>query len=82
MNLVFGPHGTIFDPPATFVLRVTGLDFTSFDNSGELGFYYYREDTDLWELQEASISVDEAEGKIHVRAELHHFSRYAVAFAN
>ena len=82
VNLVFGPHGTIFDPPAKFIFKVTGLDFSSFDNSGELGFYYYREDTDLWELQEATVSVNEVEGKIIVRAELHHFSRYAVAFTN
>ena len=51
-------------------------------NSDTLGFYYYNEDTDLWELQDAEIDVDYNEGRIRVEAELHHFSRYAVAFTN
>ena len=82
VNLVFGPHGTIFDPPAAFVLKVTGLDLSSYDVYGDLGFYYYNENADLWELQDAAINVDEVQGNISVKTKLHHFSRYAVAFAN
>ena len=81
VDIDFGPHGTVIFSPADFHLRVDGLDL-SHEDPNTVGFYYYNEERDLWELQDAMVDVDCTKGRIQVRAELYHFSRYAVAFAN
>jgi hypothetical protein len=81
VDVIFGPHGTVFSPPALFILRVEGLELSNEDPKNT-GFYYYNEESDVWELQDAVIDMDCIEGRIRVRAELYHFSRYAVAFTN
>ena len=81
--LTFGPHGTIFDPPALLNIEASGLDLSAGDPS-TIDIFYDNQNTGEWEpMPREALIVDQNEGYINViNAQLPHFSRYAVAFAN
>ncbi len=77
--LTFGPHGTLFNPPALLTFKASGLDLSGI-NPDLVNIFYVNEDTGLWELMPSeSITVDVEAGYIEViNAEFSHFSRYAI----
>ena len=77
--LTFGPHGTIFNPPALLDFKVSGLNLSGVDPD-LVNVYYENEETGLWELMPSkSIIVDVEAGYIEVDdAQFPHFSRYAI----
>ena len=79
VDIVFGPHGTDFSTPAEFMLVANNLDLSGIGNPEDVGFYYYHEDTGLWELLEAELVVNLENGHINAKAFIDHFSRYALA---
>ena len=77
--LTFGPHGTVFNPPALLDFEVSGLDLTGV-NPDLVDIYYDNQDTGEWELMPSkSITIDTQTGYIKVDdAQFSHFSRYAI----
>ncbi|MBN1406333.1 MAG: hypothetical protein JW956_01010 [Calditrichaceae bacterium] len=77
--LTFGPHGTLFSPPALLNFKASGLNLTGIDPD-LVDIYYDNPTTGLWELMPSeSITVDIVAGYIEVKnAEFLHFSRYAI----
>jgi hypothetical protein len=82
MDVVFGPHGTVFNKPAILNVYANGLDFSGV-NVEELNIYYYEPETGLWEPMQAEfIGADAQRGEMKIiNAQIPHFSRYAVAWA-
>ena len=79
-GLVFGPHGTTFDPPAELIVKSEYLILPE----GELGLYCLNEETGEWELVDTPIKVtigDDGDGDglpmIIIRTWIPHFSHYA-----
>ena len=77
--LTFGPHGTLFSPPAILNFQVSGLDLSGIDPD-LVDIFYDNQDNGLWELMpRESITIDVEAGYIEVEdAEFSHFSRYAI----
>lgn len=77
--LTFGPHGTLFNPPALLDFKASGLNLTGIDPD-LVNIYYDNPITGLWELMPSeSITIDVTAGYIEViNAEFSHFSRYAI----
>jgi hypothetical protein len=77
--LTFGPHGTIFNPPAILNVIAFGLDLSGIDPAA-LNVYYDNQDSGEWELMDSTqIIVQPDKGYIRViGARLPHFSRYAI----
>ena len=79
LDLVFGPHGTVFDKAAELSIKAKGLDLSDFDEK-TLGLYYDTEDGKWekrnWEKREVNTEKGEIE---IVKAKLPQFSRYALA---
>lgn len=77
--LTFGPHGTVFDPPARLNLKVSGLDLRNVDPNS-INMYYINEVSGNWEqMQSDNIIVNVNKGTIQViNGRLPHFSRYAI----
>ena len=79
VDIVFGAHGIDFSTPAEFKLEANNLDLSDIGDPEDVGFYYYHEDTGLWELLEAELVVNLGNGHINAKAFIDHFSRYALA---
>ncbi len=79
VHVTFGPHGTVFNPPAVLNVEVTGLDLSGINPAG-IDVYYINPQTGLWELmQRDDILVRQNEGYVKVvNAFLPHFSRYSI----
>ncbi len=77
--LTFGPHGTLFDPPAILNFEVSGLNLSGIDPD-LVDIFYVNPSTSLWEpMPRTSIIVNIETGYINVvDAEFSHFSRYAI----
>ena len=77
--MTFGPHGTLFSPPALLDFKVSGLDLTGIDPD-LVDIYYDNEDAGVWELMPSRSKIVNTEaGYIEVEdAEFSHFSRYAI----
>ncbi len=80
LEVVFGPHGTQFDPPAILNIEASGLDLFDVDPAS-INVYYDNPETGQWEVMPSdSVIVHQNEGYVRViRARLPHFSRYALA---
>jgi hypothetical protein len=77
--LTFGPHGTIFSPPAVLNIDAFGLDLSGIDPQA-INVYYDNEEVGTWELMQSTeiiVKPDENYLKV-VGALLPHFSRYAI----
>lgn len=78
-DIVFGPHGTQFSAPALLDFEVTGIDLTGI-NPANVGLYYVNDNGQWEEIVCGQIEVNVGAEIIAVQdAELHHFSRYALA---
>jgi hypothetical protein len=79
VQLTFGPHGTVFNPPAILNVEVSGLDLIGIDPAS-INVYYINQELGQWQLmQSEEIIVRQNEGYIQVvNALLPHFSRYAI----
>jgi len=79
----FGPHGITFSQPALLNIMARNLDLSGV-NPETLALYYLDSKADEWvEMQTAAIIVNQEEGSLKfVDAQIPHFSRYAVAWAN
>ncbi len=77
--LTFGPHGTVFNPPAILDIDAFGLDLSEIDPEA-VNVFYDNAETGQWELmQSTDIIINQAQGYIKVMgALLPHFSRYAI----
>lgn len=77
--LTFGPHGTLFSPPALLDFKASGLNLSGIDPD-LVDIYYDNPFTGVWELMPSeSVTVDVVAGYIEViNAEFLHFSRYAI----
>jgi len=72
----FGPHGLEFNHPAELTISLENADPADLsDNLPQL--FYYNPSRELWELVGGQVD-DQANT---LTAELHHFSRYAVAIS-
>ncbi len=72
MILTFGPSGSTFSSGADLLLNWSALDLV------EAKFYYI--DTDGNYIEQDVEAIDY--GKKWLKAKIHHFSRYAVAWSN
>ena len=83
VDVSFQPHGITFSVPALLNIEATNIDLSGV-NPNNIGIYYVNEDTGEWEeMQTYDIIVKKTEGYLKiVDAEIPHFSRYAVAWAN
>ncbi len=78
-DVVFGPHGTQFSSPAFLTIKVKDLDLSGLEGQN-IGLYYVNDNGTWEEMVCEEIKVTFENGEIEViRAELHHFSRYALA---
>ena len=58
MDMVFSPHGTIFNQPALLTIVASGLNLSGY-NPNDLGIYYHNEITGQWEeMQRDAFIVD------------------------
>ena len=79
LDLVFGPHGIVFDKAAELSIKAKGLDLSDFDEK-TFGLYYDTEDGKWEKMTWKKLSVNIRRGEIEiVKAKLPHFSRYALA---
>ena len=79
LDLVFGPHGIVFDKAAELSIKAKGLDLSDFDEKS-FGLYYDTEDGKWEKMTWKKLSVNIRRGEIEiVKAKLPHFSRYALA---
>ncbi len=79
LDLVFGPHGTVFEKAAELSIKAKGLDLSDFDEES-FGLYYDTEDGKWEKMTWKKLSVNIRRGEIEiVKAKLPHFSRYALA---
>jgi len=77
--VTFGPHGTLFNPPAVLNFKVSGVNLSGV-NPDLIDIYYVNPSTGLWELMpRENVIVDAGAGYINiVNAQFSHFSRYAI----
>jgi len=76
----FSPHGVVFFEPALLNIEVKHIDLSD-SNPNAIDIYYDNRDDDDWEVtdsKEIIVKTDEGYVKV-IDAEIHHFSRYAVA---
>ena len=75
-NVLFGPHGTVFNQPVRIELSYRGADLNGVDETS-LKLYYFHEKIGLWEEIGGKVDVK----KKLIKARLKHFSRYALAWS-
>ncbi len=79
-DVIFGPHGSVFNIPVELSMNINGIDLTGVD-SDDLTFYYLSSATGEWEEIETDVIIaNPAAGSVYIGgAELPHFSRYGIA---
>lgn len=79
LDMVFGPHGTLFSTPAVLNLEAHGVDFNGVDPN-RVDFYYENPETGQWQaMPRDAISVNANDGTVKlINGRLPHFSRYAI----
>lgn len=78
ISMDFSPDGLTFSPPASLRIYGFGLNLSRVDPS-KIKFFYYNEDTGLWEPYPAEVTVNVKLGMVRVVADIYHFSRYGIA---
>ncbi len=83
VDVTFQPHGITFSRPAILNIQARGLDLSGLDTQ-QIDIYYDNPDSGQWEkMPRKRVIINENNGFINVvAAEIPHFSRYAVAWAN
>jgi len=81
MDVTFAPHGTTFSEPALLNIKARGLELNGVDPYS-LKLYYDNQETGEWEEMEyEEFKYDYENGRIEFKkAQLPHFSRYAVGY--
>jgi hypothetical protein len=82
VDVTFAPHGIEFLRPAILNIQAKGLDLAGIDPD-KIDIYYDNPELGEWEkMPRKQVQVNEKNGFINVvAAEIPHFSRYAVAWA-
>jgi len=83
VDVGFSPHGITFSSPALLTIEAKSLDLSGV-NPHLINIYYDNPETGEWELMNSyGVIVKSEDGYVKIiDAELPHFSRYAVAWAN
>ncbi len=71
MIYTFGPHGSVFDPPA-----IIAMDYSAIDNGTLPTLYYIEDDGTYTEQPPEQINATEK----WVTIKIYHFSRYAMSY--
>jgi hypothetical protein len=75
MMYYFEPHGTMFNKPAMFVAKISGVDLSWVKDGQTLSLWYQGQYG--WEKMPGTVTYDKATGHVEcLNGQLPHFSRY------